>query len=612
MPKRRISKADWNSAADYVRDEHRRRQNLPCRIDLERQWAEIDRQLAMKPAPREMPRDPNERQGVIWRTNLELPWQAQTLETLVADARRMQGLDARWFSAHVKMDDDNLAILESNSLLAGSENDLPSEINQDNLDRLAEGLLRSFHRAYDFPGNMSIFNAEAFKYGTAIGRVEIQSQEAHQDQADGAHVRTTRFPMFWPKSIRTRWLDDAPYKAYHEGMVLSPSIIGCWRHRLADLMKAAAAGSSDPDVPNGGWMKAMVRKLEASQDGRVEIVEYEGDLVVDRSTTEPLYWANCRVWVATGSGKENGVIRFRLSPWPFLPYLTQTYHVEEPDIPYGVSPLMKGRPLQNAASTAFCALTDWANLNTEPPVTWDATDPTLKANGGPIIAPRRLWANTVGSAPPAPVAIGDGTALMQLMVFLQGAYFDVTGVNPPRLGAQTVSHTTAYAKDVELTRGTVRTVEYVRATTASLLPRLLQMEMFMARQELNRGHEFYVPEYHAHVKLPKDGIPKDVEFEVFGAGGPAEAAERQTRRERAVQLAAQIDQLKLQIAAQFNIPVGAPLDYSALQKEIIGAEFPDLDVIFLDEQPTGAPAATPAAAPGGPQLPGLITGRTPA
>jgi hypothetical protein len=177
----------------------------------------------------------------------------------------------------------------------------------------------------------------------------------------------------------------------------------------------------------------------------------------------------------------------------------------------------------------------------------------------------------------------------------------VTGVNAPRLGAQTVSHTTAYAKNVEISRGTTRTVDYVNSVNIGPMTRWLHMAFEMGKSVMKGEETFYIRPYGGYVTITKDHLPDLANFEVFGAGGPQEEQAKLAKRLQAFQLAAQLDPLKLQTG-------GKPMDYEAAQKEILReGGWTDLDV-FFPAQTQSAIGGVPGAAPAGPGVPPALIG----
>ena len=154
------------------------------RRDQERIWKEVDRQIAMKPdisykmlPGRHNSADPYDERArnnidpdKAWMPEGELPLQAQALEVLVADARRMMFPDAgSWYRARAITTDEYLRGVDFQSLVAGDENDVPSQITQDNADKLVEGFGQFWRDQYGFRDSMDRLNAEAFKYGAFSG-----------------------------------------------------------------------------------------------------------------------------------------------------------------------------------------------------------------------------------------------------------------------------------------------------------------------------------------------------------------------------------------------------------------------------------------------------------
>ena len=119
----KFRRADFPLIAEYICDEHTRRKGN--RRDLEKQWEEIDRQIAMVPdntykksvVNNRVVMDPDKR----WLPEIELPLQAQSLEVLTADARRMLFPDAGpWFTAHCNMTDEYLDKVDFQAIISGA------------------------------------------------------------------------------------------------------------------------------------------------------------------------------------------------------------------------------------------------------------------------------------------------------------------------------------------------------------------------------------------------------------------------------------------------------------------------------------------------------------
>src|SRR5690242_15989806 len=138
---RRFDERDWDYIAEYVYDEYNKRKE--DRLDLEKIWDEIDRQVRMEPdcAYKLLPNGkPDTRKS--WMAEVELPLQAQALEVLRADARRLMIPDSGlFFRAHAETTDQYLQRVNFQSIIHGDETEVPTHINQDNADKLVEGYL---------------------------------------------------------------------------------------------------------------------------------------------------------------------------------------------------------------------------------------------------------------------------------------------------------------------------------------------------------------------------------------------------------------------------------------------------------------------------------------
>jgi hypothetical protein len=595
VEKKRFDTRDFDYIAEHILEERDNRKAK--RKDMEEQWKEIDRQLAMTPktAYKKMPNG-RYKPGMGWMPEKELPLQAQTLEILCADARRMIFPDnGPWFRAHSLVTDEYLQKVDFQSMISGDENDMPSRIDQDNADKMVEGIIADIHEQSGFFAQIDRFNAEAFKYGTGVGRVRKARKSTYVETARGTAKEEQLLPVLFASSIKDTYLDETPQYVLNEGFVIGPATIFCKRQKLSDLVLAAQKGSKDPNDEDGGWMPKEFKGMESDKDGTVEVVRWEGDLVVERKTTDNIFVPGALVTVVISGGKPR-VVKMAFREKPFSSYVTQPYHIENVTSPYGVGPLMKGEPLQAAATEMFCRLLQSAILNTEPPVQYDPEDPYFASSGGPLIEPRALWGS---SSEIKPVQIGDPSALLQAYITIATHYADVTGMHAPRLGQQTVSHTTAYAKEAELSRGQVRTVDYANSLLDGAIGRILDMQFSYLKDVWGRGvRDIWIPDYGGYVRIFKDAIPPACAFEIFGSAGPAENRARITDQMAALQQVIQIDMLKQQTG------MGTPLDYETLQKTILkGAGFADVDVLFSTTPPSPPPGQIGPPA-GGPGVPG--------
>lgn len=587
--KRRVTDRDWRRVAEFIHAEYQGRKGR--RADIEKQWDQVDRQIAMRPIPLK-DKFGNDK-DMEWFPNLELPNQAETLETLCADARRFLFADDRnYFSAHAGMTDDYLEKVDFKSMILGDSLEVPSKMTQETADALVEGVLTHTHAGYDFRGMWDMFNAEAFKYGLAAARGVMGEGEVFFSDSRGTRKQRYRKPYFVPRPIRNTYPDDSTNAVLHQGYVARPSTIEVKWQNVDDLMMAAGKGSTDPTKETGGWMPVRLKDIEGDAKRNVMVLEYEGDLVMPRSSGPSLYLPDCMVSVVVSAGGPV-VFRYREKEFSFHSYIFQHYHREHVDSIYAASPLMKAAPIQNAASMALNNTLAGMLLNALPPVTWNPQDPQMQREGGPRIYPGAVWATATGVDPQR---ISDPQALLVGYVKLLEQYSDVTGMSAPRLGAQTKSHQSAFAVDVEQSRGVVRTVDYVQSVKRGSMMSWLYMEYEMLRASMEK-QPVYLNKFEGWVEIGKESLPEIVTFDVEGAGGPIEERERRAEQQNALAQALSIEFTKRQIAAS-GADVGPLMDLTQAQKSILTqGKFSDVDKFFA--------AASPAQAGGTPVLPGV-------
>ena len=578
-----IKNKDISLIGEYIIDEYSRRKRK--RSDLEKSWKEIDRQIAMIPDishKLDALGRPDARKA--WMPETELPLQAECLEVLTADARRMLFPDSgAWNEAHACLTDSYIALIEGESIIAGDENEVPSLITQDNVDKLCQGVQSHWQRQYDFYGNMDIINAEAFSYGMGLGRGRIVTKKVFLDTAKGIVTENQKIPVLFPTSIKQNYLDDRNFSIMGEGHILGPCHISCKKQLLEDL-KLAVRGSNDPYDMNGGWIANSVRGLKGDKNGEVEVIEMEGDIVVPKSQGAIVSPGTI---ITVAKDESQKVIRIRFTKLPFTSYIKFPYHVEGLGT-NPTSPLMKGWPIQKAAVDALNRLLMAAALNVQPPMGYDKDDQEFALAGGPIVFPGAMW-RTLGEVKTH--EIGDPSAMQAIYLALLSQYSDVTGINAPRLGAQTVSHTTAYSKQVELNRGTVRTVDYVRNTLQGPLEQWLNMAYVMGRSTWNKSQKIYIDAYNGFVELDKKHLPEDVSWKALGSGGPDEERVKSDRKFQALVQAIQLDQFAMQQGKQPTIDIE-----KAQEAMLRNAGWTDTDVLKATQAPQGAqPAAAPAA-----------------
>ena len=605
---RRFDDRDWKWAADWIVEEYKRRET--ARQDKERAWKEIDRQVAMEPSV-EFKRLPN---GQIdakkkWMAETELPLQAQALEVLTADSRRMMFDDkGDWFRAHAEVTDEYLRNVEGSGgiKILGDENYIPSKVNQFEADKLVAGFLLHYFRQYDHNSRFDIINAESFKYGIGVGRARLERKNVWITEARGVRTDRQRIPTIVPCSIKNIYLEE-PKPTLHSATVLGPAHIAVDYLKYENLAIAANKGSTDPDDEDGGWMPAKLAKVLPDKAGYVKILEMEGDIVIPRKTVRSIVLYGAIITVALGGtepggASSRGVIRFRFRKHPFSSYLLFPYLHESADDAYPTGPLMKGRTVQMAATDATNRFLDAAMLKNTPPVGFDRNDPAFAQAGGPEIYPSALWPSTDPVKVYAEVG-GDPTALAGAALQFVNLYAELTGVLPARVGAQTKSHTTASAKQTELQRGAARTVDYVNQIGHGPLTSWLNIAYVLGRDALGRNEniELFIDAFNGYVELDKSMLPEAASFEWLGSGGPQEKQQQAQAKIGAAMQALNVDLMRVKMGMQPRLDTEKLID-SILRE----GGWTNIEELVNEAQSRGS------GAPGGPQtapgIPGLAEG----
>lgn len=551
------------------------------RKDLESQWKEVDRQVDMKPEnSHKLLANGQPDAGKAWMPEGELPLQAETLEMLTADTRRLQfPRQGIHFAARAALTAKYLDRYDAaKSPIPNDEQNEGSILAQDNADKLVEGFLHHWHRKYDMRAQWDRMHSEVFKYSVGIGR--ICAVKTRMMSYDGKGVER-KIPMLIPRCTWNTYLDDSQQAVMHEGVALGPNIIQTRKVVLADLIATSKAGGAD-----AGWLVERIAGLPFKSDEEVELIELEGDVVTERDNESKLY-RDMLITIVKENKGSRAVVRVRKRPSMLSSYIVLNYHHEGAASAYCASPLTKGRSIAFRANQSLNRVIESALLKTQPPISYGESM-TFNAEGGPVIHPGAQWKGD------DPINVytevgGDPQALMAVYRDLLGQYQDVSGVNAPRMGAQTVSHTTAFAKDAEMQRGVIRTVDYVDSVLSPGGPaeQQLEVEYRMALQLMGSRKELvYIPDWKEFVEIGREHLPETVYFNAIGAGAPAEQEAEMRRKLDAAQLALQVDAAAVQLGRQPQI------DHGAMVQQILReGGWNEVDAII-----TGGPDAAAGAA----------------
>lgn len=632
-----LSDFEFQALAEEIGDEWRRRKT--ARKYLEGLWADIARQKAMCPSPSTVDAETGKLDpGLAWMPFLEMPWQIQALEIGCADAMRLFfPPNGDFFNVNPDIGSGNYAEIIERT--AKTEGFLVSDVNTGDVSAIIQAVQLANQKSYNLRGQIARVVSDILSYGTGAARGRAGKIATQNTNFTGIpYANGSTVPMLTSMSIWNTYLDDRFPAAQMQDFITAPATIYEFTVNFTSLVNAAKSGNTDPERPDGGWIRDALKDIEADIDGQVTMVEMEGDFQIQTRDDEWIWLDNaCATALIASKGSETvcKLIRFRQSDKDYRRVLTQPYFLDtmhprginsslqdgadlwggqsrggrsvknqnDPDFAshmgvYGVGPLIFGHPLQKAGSEAFSRSIQAGILNVLPPLKADTNDPFFRGDDF-IIAPQQRWM-CLGDV--ETVQIGDVNALGGWFAAMKSEYADVTGTNAPRLGQQTKSHQTAYAVDTETQRGTIRVVDFVQDAKADFLNSWLQMEYQMLRQHLPReGVRVWVPKYKGYMTVTKKMLPERVEYEVFGASEPLEARQKKAERIEKIQLLAQVDQIAVQNGQQ-------PMNWGEVRRAIIEDE--EIDVAKLTPEISGVDAGTEslaASVAGDPGLQGAVT-----
>ncbi len=568
-----IPKEHLPKIAEQIVDEYERRKKR--RKPLEDRWAEVDRQVDIKPDlshKRDVSGKMDENKK--WLPETELPLQSQTLEQLCADSRRSLFPKGReWFAARAALTNDYIEkFMAAETPIARERGRFDGSIVQDEADQIAKSALHHYHRQYNFRGHVDLINAESYSYGFGVGRLVPVTKRILGHTMKGRD-RFRKIPMLIPRSAKNVYLDDSQHAVMHEGVVIGPNTLLRRCVKLAD-MKAAAK-----DDPN--YHLDQLARLTTNKDGEIELVELEGDLVYDTSDTTNIIRD---VKITAARGLEQGNVTFGIIHTDTVEensYLVFPYQLEAVPDRYGSAPLLKGSPVNRIAAQLMNRTLESGALKNDPPLGYPNDDPEFAATGGPQVHPGATWPSTEEIQVYSEIG-GDPAVFMNAFMAMRAMYYDVSGVNPGRLGAETKSHTTAYAKDVEVTQGGSRSNDYVTDSLEGPLTRFLEMEYRWATKNW-RKDIVYCAAWREFLEISKAHLPDIVSFDAYGAGAPAEELAEQERQMRAIQTALQIDMMAIQMGRESRIDHAKLIERTLTQGGVHDAS----DLLVEETAPAG-------------------------
>ena|GEM_PF-1998323 len=492
IKKRKITRKDWEKAQETIKQEHKKRKDNPWRTKHERQWKEVDRQVAMEADTARY----NDKNPQDWHNNIELGELSVASEVLSADFRRLVFPNNRsWFEGHVELPPQ-----------VDEQGPAPPDAKE---QKFVDGDLRSLmtqqHRDFNFKNRIDLSVKEAFHHGSYVAEC-IEYDATKIDGNSG--IENISAPVWQPHSMWNCFPD------------MSASIIGMDQfYRGSMIIIEYMPLSKVKDMMVGpGWMPSQFkhipkkRKEDVRDTTDIEIMKFYGDLEFERQDGT-IILPNTKTILANGI-----VIYHREIQLPFAPIIYGGYERMDIRDPYYTSPLIKQSPTQKVGSTNANGFLDAVDLNNRPPMSYDTKE---FPGGEPDYAPGAK--NGATRNPQDAVSfwtVPDPTAAFEGMQFAIRQINLGTSVNPPRAGGTSDrGEKTAFEVRKDAQGGEIRTIDFIDKFEDNLRA-FLYMQHEINKKNL-KNYSYYNPEMDApdFNRKSKNELPKNVHFEVVGSKG---------------------------------------------------------------------------------------------
>ena len=505
MKKRRISQKDWSSVQEFIIQEKKSREKDKFRKVHEDIWREVDRQVKMEPAGVSK-KDIND--DGDWHNQIELGELAKASEVLSADVRRLLFPASRaWFEAH---------------------SELPSELDEETgerapdakMQRRIDGRVRAFmgqqHSDFGLKARVDLSVKEALHHGSLV----VEVMEDHQMMVtDGAGVQSLHAPVWQPHSMWNCYPDPSP-NVIGTNMIYNGSMIICDYIPMHKL-KAGAKGD--------GWMASQISKIKIRKNKNkdvetedVERIKYYGDIVIKRNDGD-IYLPNSKVILANGI-----IVYYSPVDLPFPPIIYLGYERLDVSDPYYTSPIIKLSPMQKMVSRLANKYLDAVDLENEPPIVYDGSDPNFVQSGGPVIAPGEKTP-TRGSAKYEVITVGNSASALQGLQLGLQQISEGSSVDSIRAGSGASVEKTKFEVSKTEQRSEIRVVDFVDKLEFGLKT-FLYMQHVLNKKNVER-----YPFYNAEMDAPdfewmaKKELPENIHFEIVGAKGILGEEERTSK-----------------------------------------------------------------------------------
>lgn len=514
---RKIQKTDWLQIESFVKDEHKRRKELPSRKMHEKIWTEVDRQISMQPMIRVD--QSGKKTEPAWHHTIELGELTRALEVLKADVRRMAFPNNRsWFDPHSEIPpelDEVTGVRAVNAL------------KQKQVDGRLRSLMVQQHQDFGFKARFDLCVNEALCHGSFVAEVVWDSAtKVH----DGSGVEFFSAPTLIPHSMWNCFPDTSPSVIGTDMFYRGSMIIVSYKPLY--LLKDEALGRE-------GWMNLgkIKKRQNKNKDGDtedIELVTYYGDCEIKRQDGH-IYLPNSKVVIANDT-----IVYYGPIDTPYPPILFSGYERLDVRDPYYVSPITKLSPMQKFTTICVNQFLNAVALQTEPPIQYNGNDQNLVAMGGPSIAPGMLYPTKTGQTW-STLETGDPRwALEASQMGMQQIQMG-TGVDAQRAGSADATNDKT-ATEIRRTSqaGQIRTVDFVDKLENQALRPFLYMQHDLNLKNMN-NYSFFNSDMDApdFARISNDELPKHVHFEIVGSKGVLGEEERAAKMTQVTAFASQ-------------------------------------------------------------------------
>lgn len=479
---------DLDTVAEYIKEEKKRRKSSKYRLQHERIWEEVDRQVAMQPEAY-LANEP--REG--WEPNIELGSIADASEIIADDVMRIAfPSDRDWYQPHVNLAEEAQIDPETGDQII----DVEMQKLRDNVYR---SLLSQQHADFGLKHRVKLSVKEALHHGSFVATVEWRNQR----QFYGASVKEIGAPVWVPHSMWNCYPDESP-DVIGTNITYDGSMIIEHEFPISTVLQQK-------------WMNLdKVKEKNTNKNPQIKLIYYYGDIYIKRSAGDGIFIPNQKVIVY-----EDWVLFTETNPTPSSPVLYAGYERDDVRDPYYSSPLIKRSPTHKLATHCANKYVEALDLRTKPPVGYDANEPAFRG-GGPVLAPGEYIPLRAGGALKT-IEVADPSWALQGLQLFKSEVEEGVGVDAVRKGATAAVEQTAYEVSKLDQKSEIRTIDFVATLEVQALKPYLYFQHDLNKRNL-RTYGFYntqlnTPDFVTADRSDINEWAKEVHFEVIGSKG---------------------------------------------------------------------------------------------